>query len=148
MLKKSITQMMVVMFALTLFVSISASAQNKNVKSKARNIKTSQTTCSKTTDADLVKAIKEKFEADTEIKDQMQHINISVKKRVVTLEGWLDGKEAVAKAVAIVKKTKCVKKVFSTLKTNGGSVGCGAGQKACGGICIDKSSECTIVIEN
>jgi len=69
-----------------------------------------QTGCSKTTDAEIVQAIKQQFEADAEIKDQMRHINISVKKRVVTLEGWLDSKELIAKAVAFAKKTKCVKK--------------------------------------
>ena len=102
-----------------------------------------QTGCSKTTDAEIVQAIKQQFEADAEIKDQMQHINISVKKRVVTLEGWLDSKELIAKAFAIAKKTKCVKKVTKRLKEKGGG-SCGAGQKPCGGICIDKRSECNI----
>lgn len=143
MFKKSITRMIVVIFVLTLCLSISVSASNKDKKSKAGKVKTPQTSCSKTTDADIVQAIKEKFEADPEIKDQMKHINISVKKRVVTLEGWLDGKEAVAKAVAITKKTKCVKRVFNRLKTRGGG-SCGPGQQPCGDICIDKRSECTI----
>lgn len=106
-----------------------------------------QTGCSKTTDAEIVQAIKQQFEADAEIKDQMRHINISVKKRIVTLEGWLDGKALVAKAIAVAKKTRCVKKVISRLKENGGG-SCGPGQKPCGDTCIDVRSECTIVIDN
>ena len=106
-----------------------------------------QTACSKMTDAEIVQAIKASFEADTEIKDQMRHVNISVKKRTVTLEGWLDGKALIAKAVAIVKKTKCVKKVVSRLKENGGG-SCGPGLKPCGDTCINQKSECTIGAEN
>ncbi len=103
-----------------------------------------QTGCSKTTDAEIVQAIKQQFEADAEIKDQMRHVNISVKKRTVTLEGWLDGKALVAKAKAIVKKTKCAKKMVSRLRETGGG-SCGPGQKPCGDTCIDSRSECTII---
>ncbi len=139
--------MLVVMFALMLFLSISVSAQNKDKKSKARKAKTSATNCSKTTDADILQAIKEKFKADPEINDQMQHVNISVKKHVVTLEGWLSGEKLIAKAVAIAKKTKCVKKVISKLSQSP-RVGCGQGQKMCGDICIDRNSECTVSNDN
>lgn len=106
-----------------------------------------QTGCSKTTDAEIVQRIKQQFEADAEIKDQMRHVNISVKKRKVTLEGWLNGKALVAKAVAIARKTKCARSVVSRLKENGGG-SCGPGQKPCGDTCIDQRSECTIVIDN
>ena len=106
-----------------------------------------QTGCSKTTDAEIVSAIKQQFEADAEIKDQMRHLNISVKKRIVTLEGWLDGKALVDRAKAIVKKTRCVKKVISQLKETGGG-SCGPGQKPCGDTCIDVRSACTIILEN
>jgi len=102
-----------------------------------------QTGCSKTTDAEIVQAIKQQFEADAAIKDQMRHVNISVKKRRVTLEGWLDGKALVAKAAAIARKTKCARSVVSRLKTNGGG-SCGPGQKPCGDTCIDRRSSCTI----
>ena len=102
-----------------------------------------QTGCSKTTDAEIVQAIKQQFEADAGIKDQMRHVNISVKKRRVTLEGWLDGNALVVKAVALARKTKCVKGVVSRLKTSGGG-SCGPGQKPCGDICIDRRSSCTI----
>lgn len=143
MFKKSISRIILMLFALTLILSISAAAANKDKTSKTRKAKTSQTNCSKTIDADIVKAIKEQFEANAEIKEQMSHINISVKGRVVTLEGWLDGKESVANAIAITKKIKCVKKVFSRLKEKGGG-SCGPGQKACGDICIDKRSVCNL----
>lgn len=147
MFNRSIVRMLLVIFALTLFLSVSVSASNKDKKSKAGKVKTFQTDCSKTTDAEIVQAIKEQFEADAEIKEQMNHINISVKNRIVTLEGWLDGKELTTKAAAIAKKVKCVKKVISKLKEKGGG-SCGPGQKPCGDICIDKKSNCTIIIEN
>ena len=102
-----------------------------------------QTGCSKTTDAEIVAAIKAQFEADAEIKTQMQHVNISVKKRYVKLEGWLDGKALVDKAIALAKTVKCVKRVTSKLKESGGG-SCGPGQRPCGGTCIDRRSECTI----
>jgi len=106
-----------------------------------------QTGCSKTTDAEIVQAIKQQFEADAGIKDQMRHVNISVKKRRVTLEGWLDGNALVVKAVALARKTKCVKGVVSRLKTSGGG-SCGPGQKPCGDTCISERSECTIGNDN
>ncbi len=147
MIKKSTVQIIMTAFVLILFSSISATAAGSDKKVKAKKAAASQTNCSKTADADIVQAIKEQFEADTEIKDQMRHINVSVKKRVVTLEGWLDGKESVAKAVAFAKKTKCVKKVTSRLKEKGGG-SCGPGQRPCGDTCIDKQSPCTISIDN
>lgn len=147
MFKKSTARIVAIMFMLTLFLSVNASASTKDRKTKVRKAKISQTGCSKTTDADLVQAIKEKFQADAEIKEQMRHVNISVKKRVVTLEGWLDGKTLVTKAVAIAKKTNCVKKLTSRLKEKGGG-SCGPGQRQCGDICIDKYSACTITIDN
>lgn len=102
-----------------------------------------QTTCATIADADLVKTIKEAFAADPQIKDQMRHLNVSVKNRVVTLEGWLDGNPLIRKAVVMVKKTKCVRRVISKLRPRGGG-SCGPGQRPCGDICIDKNSECTI----
>ncbi len=105
-----------------------------------------QTSCAKTTDAQIVEAIKQQFEADAEIKDQMRHLNVSVKKRAVTLEGWLGSKALIDKAVAIVRKTKCVIKTVSRLKERGGG-SCGPGQKPCGDICISEKSACTISAE-
>ena len=106
-----------------------------------------QTGCSKTTDAEIVQAIKQQFETDAEIKYQMRHLNISVKKRAVTLEGWLDGKALIDRAVAVARKTRCVKKVTSRLKETGGG-SCGPGLKPCGDTCIDVRSACTIILDN
>lgn len=125
-----------------LFSSTSATATGDK-KAKAEKTPVSQTSCVKTADADIVQAIKEQLQADSEIKDQMRHVNVSVKKRAVTLEGWLDGKESVAKAVALAKKTKCAKRVVSKLKEKGGG-SCGPGLRPCGDTCIDRRSECTI----
>ena len=128
-MKKSTVQMMLATAFIALFLSASAAF--------------AQTDCSKTTDAELVQAIKQQFEADTEIKDQMRHINVSIKNRRVTLEGWLDGKAVINRAIAIVKKTECVRSVASRLKMRGGG-SCGPGQRPCGDICIDRRSSCTI----
>jgi osmotically-inducible protein OsmY len=108
---------------------------------------TAQTGCSKTTDEEIVRTIRQQFETDAEIKDQMRHVNVSVRKRVVTLEGWLNGKALVDKAKAMVRKTRCVKKVVSRLKNNGGGT-CGPGLKPCGDTCIDVRSKCTIILDN
>lgn len=144
MIKKSTVQIFVIAFVVMLFSSVSTmAAATGDKKVKAKKAAASQTGCSKTTDADLVQTIKEKFAADADIKDQMRHVNVSVKGRRVTLEGWLDGKEMVAKAVALVKKTKCVRSVISRLKENG-TGSCGAGQKPCGDSCIDRRSVCNI----
>ena len=131
----------------TLFTSFGAHATSSDNKSEADKAIALQTVCSKTTDEDLVSAIRESLAADAAIKDQMSHLNVSVKKRVVTLEGWLSGNGTVAKAVSIVKKTKCVRRVVNRLKTKGGG-SCGPGQKPCGDICIRKDSECTIIVNN
>ena len=147
MLKKSTAQIFAIVFVLTLFLSFDALASNDGKKAKAGKEKTSQTNCSATTDDDIVKAVKENLEADSDIKDQMRHLNVSVKNRTVTLEGWLDGKITVAKAVTVAKKTKCAKKVISKLKERGGG-SCGPGQKPCGDTCIDRRSACNIVITN
>lgn len=128
-MKKTTVRMMIAAVFVVLFWGVGATA--------------AQTRCSKTTDAELVQTIKEKFAADDEIKDQMRHLNVSIKNRAVKLEGWLDGKMLVDKAIAIVRKTKCVRSVVSKLKTRGGG-SCGAGLRPCGDGCIDRRSECTI----
>ena len=128
-MKKSTVKMMIATAFVVLFWSAGAAF--------------AQTGCSKTTNANIVAAIKAQFEADPEIKAQMRHINVSVKKRVVRLEGWLDGKASIDKAVALAKTAKCIKKVINLLKENGGG-SCGAGQRVCGDTCIDRRSECTI----
>lgn len=145
MFNKSIARIVLLAFVPMLFLSVNVFASNYFKPGKARKIQTSRTNCSRTTDADLVKTIKEKLEADPKIKSQMTHINVSVKNKTVKLEGWLNGGVSVARAVSIATKTKCVKRVISKLKPRGGG-SCGAGQQPCGDTCIDKNSACTITI--
>ncbi len=144
MLKKSTARIVLLAFVPMLFLSVNAFASNCfKPGGKAGKIQTSRANCSRTTDEDLVKTIKEKLEADPKISSQMSHINVSVKNKTVKLEGWLNGGVSVAKAVSIATKTKCVRRVISKLKPRGGS-SCGPGQQPCGDTCIDKNSECTI----
>jgi osmotically-inducible protein OsmY len=148
MLKRSVAQTIAMAFVMTLFLAFNAAATGKTgVSKKAGNKKTgaAQTGCSRTTDAALVQAVKEKLSA--EFQARMSGVNVSSKKRVVRLEGWLGNKAAVDKAVAIAKKTRCVKTVISKLEIRK-RVGCGAGQKPCGDTCIDKNSACNITIVN
>lgn len=132
-MKKSTVRMAI----MTAFIGLFLSAGAANA----------QTGCSKTTKAQLVQAIKQQFEADAEIKEQMRHLNISIKKRRVTLEGWLNDEMLIKRAVAVARKTKCARSVVSRLKTTG-SGSCGAGLKPCGDTCINERSECTIDIAN
>ncbi|QQS32902.1 MAG: BON domain-containing protein [Acidobacteriota bacterium] len=75
--------------------------------------------------------------------DQMEHINIRSKDRVVTLEGWATTKKVRSDIEKIIKKTKCVKKVVNRL-TIGVGGGCGPGTKPCGTICIPIDETCNI----
>ena len=114
-------------FSLIMAFSLSVSAQ--------------KTDCSKTTDADIVKAIQDKM--SVKYTNQMTHINISVKDGVVKVEGWAVTKGDKKALEKIAKKASCVKKVINKLGV-GASGGCSAGQKQCGDICIDADSTCNI----
>lgn len=141
MLKKSKFQFIAAVFALLLFASFNALAQeNGGGKPMAQ---TSQTSCYGMKDADLAKAIRDEFAANADFKEQMRHFNVSVKNRRVTLGGWLDGKAAVEKAVAMTKAMKCVRRVTNHLETSGGG-SCGQGQRPCGDTCIGRSEVCGI----
>lgn len=105
------------------------------------SISAQSTDCSKTTDADIVKAIQEKLNA--KYADQMSHVNVHVENGVVYLEGWVANKDARKDIEKIAKNTSCVKKVKSNLKKATGG-GCGAGQKPCGDICIPSTQTCNI----
>lgn len=99
------------------------------------------TDCSKTTDADIVKAIQEKLNAKyPELKNQ---VNVHVENGVVYLEGWVANKDARKDIEKIAKNTSCVKKVKNKLKKATGG-GCGSGQKPCGDICIPSGQTCNI----
>lgn len=141
--KKSALQVAVIAVVLMTLLSFEALFSGNVQPAEAKVMNVQQPNCAATTNADLVKAVKESLSADSQIKDQMRHLNVSVKNRIVTLEGWLDGKATVSKAIVIARKTKCVRKVINRLKIQGGG-SCGPGQQICGDICIDKRSECTI----
>ena len=143
MLKKSVIPVFTIVVVALFFWSFSSLAANGLGKATEPTIITLKPNCSKVSSADMVKAIKEQWQADPDIAPEMKHLNVSVKRRIVKLEGWLSDEKLISKAVALAKSSQCVKKVISKLKEQGGG-SCGPGQKPCGGACIDKSSSCNI----
>ncbi len=127
MIKNLILKMTLAIFALILMGNIGVSAQ--------------KTDCSKTTDAEVVKAIYDKLE--TKYSDQIIHINVVAKDGVVTLQGWATTKKAAEKIGKIVQKVSCVKKVDNKLSLEVGG-GCNVGYKKCGDICILSGDTCNI----
>lgn len=97
--------------------------------------------CTKVTDDELVKTIQEKL--SEKYADQMEHINIHVKDGEVFIEGWTTTKKISKDIEKIVKKIKCVKKVFNKLRIGTGG-GCTEGTKPCGEICIPNNQTCNI----
>jgi osmotically-inducible protein OsmY len=75
--------------------------------------------------------------------DQMDHINIRSKDRVVTIEGWVTTKKVRSDIEKMVKRIACVKKVSIKL-TIGVGGGCSRGTKQCGTICIPIDETCNI----
>lgn len=100
--------------------------------------------CSATTDADLVKAVQEKIKADPQFNGQWKQINVSVKGRVVTLNGWVKGKAAVNALTKHARAVQCVKKVVNKMGSRL-TVGCPPGMKLCGDICIEKDADCNLI---
>lgn len=123
---KSIVKTALMLFSLMLLLNIAASAQKQD--------------CSKMTDDQIVEAVYEKIK--TKYSSQMRHINVRVKGKVVTLEGWATTKKIKKEIEGYAKKLKC-KKVDSKLTVGIGS-GCGPGQKQCGSICIPEDERCNI----
>ena len=97
--------------------------------------------CSTTTDTETVGRIYAKIEV--KYKAQMNHINVTVKDGVVTLQGWATTKGVKKEIEKIAKKTACVKSVMNKL-TIGVGGGCGPGEKPCGSICIPEAETCNI----
>jgi hypothetical protein len=128
MAKKSILKTALAIFSLTLIFSFGAYAQ--------------KTDCSKTTDADIVKAIYAAMEAKHG--DQIIHVNVVVKDGAVTLQGWAN-KKASKEIEKIVKKTSCVKKdkIVNQLKPSA-DAGCASGYKPCGNACIPVGDPCNV----
>lgn len=127
MTKKSIVKITLALFSLIMLFNVGAAAQ--------------KTDCSKTTEADIVKAIYDKIKVKYE--SQIIHINVRVKDNVVTLEGWATTKNVRKDVENYAKKIKCVKKVVNKL-TIGVGGGCGPGTKRCGDICIPDTETCNI----
>jgi hypothetical protein len=100
-----------------------------------------QVDCTKTTDADLAKLITEKINA--KYPNLSAQVNVHVENGIVYLEGWAASKDARKEIERIAKKTSCVKKVRNNLK-KAIIVGCGAGSKPCGDICIPLNQTCNI----
>jgi len=103
-----------------------------------------QSNCAATTDAQIVAAIQDKIKADKRFDNQWKHINVSSLNRVVTLRGWAIGKVQVNDLVKFARTTSCVRKVVSKMGTHL-IVGCAAGQKQCGDICIDRNEQCNLM---
>ena len=100
--------------------------------------------CGTVTDADIVAAVQAKIKADRRYDGQWSHINVSSQGRVVTLDGFVFGKGAVARLASLARSVKCVARVQNNLR-NFRAAGCGPGQKPCGDICIDEKSDCNII---
>lgn len=143
--KKSLIKILII--ALALMLSLEALVSDTIISAAQKRNAKPPNPCAQTSDEEIVKAIKEKLAADPKIKDQMRHLNVSSKNRIVKLEGWLDDKQLISQAILAAQRTPCVKKVVSKLKNRGGG-SCGPGQKPCGDICIDRDSACTILNEN
>ena len=142
MFNQSITKKVVLLFLLATLLLVGALAQGDKKPAKpAPPAKPAKVDCSAVTDADIVKSIQDKIKADPNLKDQLQQINVSSDGRVVTLDGRVKGNAAKITVGKYAKSTSCVKSVVNNLSTQL-IVGCGAGQKLCGDICISAKSGC------
>lgn len=105
-----------------------------------------QNNCASTTDAEIVAAIHEKIKGDKRFDGQWRHINVSSRNRIVTVRGWVKGRVQANDLVKYARTTRCVRRVISkNLRTFRSTTGCGAGQKRCGDICIDRNEECNLI---
>jgi len=100
--------------------------------------------CAATTDAEIVAAVQAKIKADARFNDQWKHINVSSLNRVVTVNGWTKGSAQVNTLIRFARTTKCVRRVINKVMPHL-RVGCGAGQKQCGDICIDRNEQCNLL---
>lgn len=108
--------------------------------------KGAKSTCTTTTDAQLVTAVQEKIKADKRFDGQWKHINVSSLNRVITMNGWTKGTVQVKALLGFARTTPCVRKTVSKL-TPQLRVGCSVGQKQCGDICIDRNEQCNLIGE-
>jgi osmotically-inducible protein OsmY len=101
--------------------------------------------CAKISDRRLARDFKRQVRADRQFDDQRRHINVSIRDRVVTLEGRVSGADASATLEKYARELGCVTKVDIRLTTQTLVGGCAPGQKLCGDICIDRTSQCNII---
>ena len=101
--------------------------------------------CAKRSDRRVAKDFKKRVKADRQFDNQRRRINVSVKDRVVTLEGYVVGTEAITTLEKYAGETACVTKVVNRLTAGTFGGGCGPGQKRCGDICIDQTSTCNLI---
>lgn len=101
--------------------------------------------CARVSDRRLARDFKRRVRADHQFDDQRHHINVNVKHHVVILEGRVLTTAASATLEKYAQDLGCVTKVDNRLRTDNLAGGCGPGQKLCGDICIDRTSECNLV---
>jgi len=142
MLNQSITKKVILLLSLASLLLVGALAQGD--QNPAKPASPAKVACSTVTDADIVKSIQDKIKADPSFKEQLQQINVSSDGRVVTLDGRVKGNAAKTTIGKYAKSVKCVKSVKNNLSPKL-RVGCGAGQKLCGDICISAKSGCNIM---
>ena len=118
------------------FMLVSASSINRG----NATVFAAEDKCVTVTKDDLAKSINEKIKG--KYQDQQNHLNVSVKDNIVTLDGWVTTKDVKKEIEKFAKKTKCVKKVINSLGIGPGA-GCTRQQQQCRDICISNSSECT-----
>lgn len=101
--------------------------------------------CARASDRRLARDFKRRVRADRNFADQRRHINVNVKNRVVILEGRASSADAMAALEKYAFGLGCVTKVDNRLRLQTLAGGCGTGQKLCGDICIDRTSQCNLV---
>src|SRR5581483_7357256 len=94
--------------------------------------------CARISDHRLTRDFKRRVRADRQFDEQRRHINVSIRDRVVTLEGRVSGVDASAVLERYAHDLSCVTKVENRLTTQTLVGGCAPGQKLCGDICIDR----------
>lgn len=126
-LKTAAMFLMVLSFNLILIAATSVKTTNA--------IKPKSVAFSKSSDADIVRAIRRKLARNSNIKKQMGYINISSKRGIVTISGWAEGKGVKRAIFNYASGTKGVKRVKMLL--------CGRCQKLCpDGSCISICDWC------
>jgi hypothetical protein len=125
MMNKSILKITLLVFSLMLVCSLETKAQD----------------CCKLTDAELVDFVYAKLKP--KFADQLNHVNIRIKDRVLTIEGWVAKDKMKTDIEKIISKIKCLKSFTSTL-TIGVGGGCPDGTVPCGATCIPAGETCNI----